>query len=134
MSKYDHLGKYLSQQNRNFIPMTFREIESIVGRALPASKNQRAWWSNNPTNNVMTRQWLEAGYETEAVDIASEKLIFRKKTKTANSAAVVSQPMSDADLPDHPIFGCMVGTLTVMPGVDLTEPMEFEWSGELYNE
>jgi transcriptional regulator with XRE-family HTH domain len=33
----------------------------------------------------------------------------------------------------HPAFGCMKGTITVMPGVDLTEPMEFEWSGELYN-
>jgi hypothetical protein len=34
----------------------------------------------------------------------------------------------------HPAFGCMKGTITVMPGVDLTEPMDFEWSGELYNE
>jgi len=34
----------------------------------------------------------------------------------------------------HPIFGCMKGTITIMPGVDLTEPMDFEWSGELYNE
>ena len=34
----------------------------------------------------------------------------------------------------HPAFGCMKGTITVLPGVDLTEPMEFEWSGELYNE
>lgn len=134
MSKYDHLGKYLSQQNRHFIPMTFREIESIVGKALPASKKHRAWWSNNPANNVMTRQWLEAGYETESVDIASEKLIFRKRARSAESAAVASEHVPDSELPDHPIFGCMAGTLTVMPGVDLTEPMEFEWSGELYNE
>ena len=34
----------------------------------------------------------------------------------------------------HPIFGCMKGTITVMPGVDLTEPMDFEWGGKLYNE
>ena len=32
----------------------------------------------------------------------------------------------------HPAFGCMKGTITIMPGVDLTEPMEWEWSGELY--
>lgn len=32
----------------------------------------------------------------------------------------------------HPVFGCMKGTVTIMPGVDLTEPMEFEWSDELY--
>ena len=34
----------------------------------------------------------------------------------------------------HPAFGCMKGTITIMPGVDLTEPMEFEWGGKLYNE
>lgn len=34
----------------------------------------------------------------------------------------------------HPIFGCMEGTITIMPGVDLTEPMDVEWSDKLYNE
>lgn len=34
----------------------------------------------------------------------------------------------------HPIFGCMQGTLTIAEGVDLTEPLDFEWSGKLYNE
>ncbi|WP_137154596.1 helix-turn-helix transcriptional regulator [Rhizobium sp. FKL33] len=32
----------------------------------------------------------------------------------------------------HSVFGCMRGSVTIMPGVDLTEPMEFEWSDELY--
>ena len=40
----------------------------------------------------------------------------------------------DAELPDHPIFGCMAGTVTVMPGIDLTEPIDFEWGQKLYNE
>jgi transcriptional regulator with XRE-family HTH domain len=40
----------------------------------------------------------------------------------------------DDDLPDHPIWGAMEGTIKVMPGVDLTAPMEFEWGGKLYNE
>ena len=34
----------------------------------------------------------------------------------------------------HPIFGCMKGTITVMPDVDLTEPVDFEWGEKLYNE
>jgi transcriptional regulator with XRE-family HTH domain len=42
--------------------------------------------------------------------------------------------VDDEDLPDHPIWGSMAGTITVMPGVDLTAPMEFEWSEKLYNE
>ena len=31
----------------------------------PTAQAQRAWWSNNASNNVMTRVWLEAGFRTE---------------------------------------------------------------------
>lgn len=36
----------------------------------------------------------------------------------------------------HPLFGSMAGTITVMPGVDLTAPMDWdvEWGEKLYNE
>lgn len=36
----------------------------------------------------------------------------------------------------HPVWGCMEGTITVMPGVDLTAPMDWdeEWGEKLYNE
>ncbi|MBX9456033.1 MAG: helix-turn-helix domain-containing protein [Rhizobium sp.] len=36
----------------------------------------------------------------------------------------------------HPVWGCMEGTVTVMPGVDLTAPMDWdeEWGEKLYNE
>lgn len=36
----------------------------------------------------------------------------------------------------HPAFGCMAGTITIMPGVDLTAPMDWdeEWGEKLYNE
>ncbi|MGO4350657.1 hypothetical protein AB4Z25_01840 [Rhizobium sp. RAF36] len=131
MSKYEPLGEYLRHQRRAHIPMTFMDIERILGKELPASKLHRAWWSNNANNNVMTKQWLDAGYETESVDIASERLVFRR-VESASTASDGDIPVTE--LPDHPIFGCMVGTLTVMPGVDLTEPMDFEWSEKLYNE
>lgn len=36
----------------------------------------------------------------------------------------------------HPAYGCMKGTITIMPGVDLTAPMDWdeEWGDKLYNE
>ena len=36
----------------------------------------------------------------------------------------------------HPAYGCMEGTITIMPGVDLTAPMDWEeeWGEKLYNE
>ncbi|MEA2936481.1 MAG: hypothetical protein QOD74_3127, partial [Variibacter sp.] len=62
--------------------MTFAEIERITGSKLPPkAQHQRAWWSNNPSNNVMTKVWLEAGYETERVDMAGRKLVFRRVGK-----------------------------------------------------
>lgn len=130
-SKYEALGQFLRQQTQERIPMSFEEIEKIVGTKLPESKKYPAWWSNNTSNNTMTRQWLDAGYQTESVNVDSEKLIFRKVRKLAAS---ISQDAADKELVDHPIWGCMAGTITVMPGVDLTEPMEFEWGGKLYNE
>ena len=131
MSKYEPLGKYLSQQNRAHIPMTFREIERILGHSLPASKSHRAWWSNNPTNNVMTQQWLDAGYETEAVDIASEKLVFRRVRGKLLSQPTEGERNGATEELDDPIFGCMKGTMTIPNGLDLTAPVDLDW-GRVY--
>jgi hypothetical protein len=127
MSKYEPLGRFLSQQSQDCIPMTFLEIERVLGRSLPPSKAHRAWWSNNPTNNVMTQQWLKAGYETEAVDVASEKLVFRRveDSPNQNGGTVENDDLSD------PIFGCMKGTMTIPPDLDLTAPADPDW-GKVY--
>jgi hypothetical protein len=121
--------------------MTFAEIERLLNLRLPASKQYPAWWSNNPSNNTMTREWLDAGYETEGVDIAGEKLVFRRVRRDA------PMPEGPSSVPPgghsgggigasprrHPIFGCMKGTLTILPGVDLTEPADPDW-GRVYED
>lgn len=117
MSKYEPLGQFLRSQHRDRVPMTFAEIEKVLNTKLPPSKRHRAWWSNNPDNNVMTREWLEAGYETEAVDTISEKLVFRRKT---GSASVDHQQRS-------PIFGCMKDMFKLAPGYDPTAPTGADW-------
>ena len=133
MRKYEPLGKFLSQQNRTYVPMTFREIERILGRTLPPSKMQRAWWSNNPTNNVMTQQWLDAGYETESVDIAGEKLVFRRAKDNAGSVEGDGEGGNGEDDLSDPIFGCMKGTMTIPADLDLTAPADPEW-GKVYQD
>jgi len=138
MSKYDLLGQYLKTQHASEVPMTFAEIERVVGTGLPPSAyRHRPWWSNNATNSVMTKVWLDAGYETSRVDIQARKLVFRRiarEAKGMSGMSDVAQEFTPADsvekkLGHHPAFGSMKGTFTIEPGYDLTSPMftDEEW-------
>ncbi|WEK50077.1 MAG: hypothetical protein P0Y66_20815 [Candidatus Kaistia colombiensis] len=130
MSKYDPLAHFLERSAASEIWMTFEEIEGILGFPLPPSQTHRAWWSNNASNNVMTKAWLAAGYETEQVDIEGRKLVFRRVARVpglrepgeGGKSAGVKQPRR------NPLFGFMAGTFTIAPGTDLTAPADGEWA------
>lgn len=126
MSKYTPLAEYLKKQSLEYVPMTFAEIERITGVKLPASATKhRPWWSNNPHNSVLTKVWLDAGYESEQVDMEKRKLVFRR----------VRAPKVPGDgaeeKPFHPLYGYMKGMVRVMPGVDITQPADPEWAARL---
>ena len=134
MSKYDPLTRYLADRDTAEVPMTFAEIETVIGVALPASKQYPAWWSNNPSNNVMTKAWLEAGFQTERVDTGGEKLVFRRARGKPRTTAK-PQPVS----PSAPgrsqgflerIRVKMAGTVTIPEGVDICEPTGEIWDAE----
>jgi hypothetical protein len=127
MSKYAALGDYLRKQRTTLIPMTFVEIERIVGSKLPKSQRYPAWWSNNPWNNVMTKVWLEAGFETEQVDVEARKLVFRRVRSAASSSEKSLKNEDTAGSTPHPIVGWMKGTVRIAPGIDLTEPADPDW-------
>src|ERR1700753_33052 len=77
MGKYEPLQSFLAAERAEEVPMTFAQIERIIGQSLPpAAFNHRPWWSNNASNNVMTKAWLNAGYKTERVDMDGRKLTF----------------------------------------------------------
>lgn len=135
MSKYSPLTLHLQVCQQALVPMRFAEIEAILGFALPPSSRQhRGWWSNNPINNVMTKAWLAAGFTTRNVDLAGEQVVFAKSAAAtapaptsgfAEGAAPMIWSGRTAKLPlgDHPLFGCMAGTLRVEAGFDLTAPL-----------
>jgi hypothetical protein len=134
MGKYQPLGDYLRKQGHELIAMRFEEIERIVGSKLPEkSQFHRAWWSNNSSNNVMTRVWLDAGYRTEQVDMSERRLVFRrahpsKPSETAlPETAAAPEPGPRAPTRRHPLFGALKGLLRVMPGTDLTKPADPTW-------
>lgn len=124
-SKYEPLAMYLKSQSFNAIPMTFEEVERVLGFALPpVAKSARAWWSNNPSNNVMTKVWTNAGFKSEQVDMEAERLIFRR-VDAAPSSSDSSKPRSTRSA----LFGCLKGSIQLAQGVDLTAPTEAEWDG-----
>lgn len=77
MSKYDALGKYLESQpaTTSSVTLEFRQIERILGFDLPASaREHRPWWANTASHSYTV--WLEAGWETSKVDMASGRVTF----------------------------------------------------------
>ncbi len=128
MGKYNRLGEFLRSQRAKEVPMTFAEIERVIGAKLPPNSPQYpAWWSNNPSNNVMTKVWLAAGFRTEQVDIKGRKVVFRRIEPGVAEAAV--QPPKKTG--QHPIFGALKGSVYIPEGVDLTEPADPDW-GKVY--
>ncbi len=110
MSKYTPLEEHLIHNGRSEVPMTFDQIEQLIGENLPNSaRKHRPWWSNNPSNSVITRSWLSAGYKTSKVDMVEEKLVFEK----------VQEPKSDKP---HPLIGCLKAKIQISIETDLTAP------------
>ena len=129
MSKYDALTLYLKGCPGSQIPMTFAEIEQVIGKSLPASRKYNAWWSNNPTNNVMTKAWLAAGYRTEQVDPVRERVVFVRDSRIENKAVSPPQEKKNGR---HPGWGALQGTTKWASNLDLTEPPDADW-GKVYD-
>ncbi|HEY1837967.1 MAG TPA: hypothetical protein VGG36_09940 [Rhizomicrobium sp.] len=143
MALYEPLGQYLKANGAGHIAMTFREVETVIGRKLPASAyRHRPWWANEERGHSHAKAWLGAGYETERVDMAARKLVFRR-TNASHAAQLGEMPgLSESDRMFEaeenrekkprrsPLFGALKGTFTIEPGYDLTSPMysDEEWA------
>jgi hypothetical protein len=114
--------------------MSFDEIERVIGAKLPPSATRhRAWWSNNAQNNVMTKAWRDAGFESEEVDMNGRRVAFRRvRSEASRDSGALSVDVTTKGR--HPIVGWMKGTLTIAAGVDLTRPADPEWGEAAHSE
>lgn len=121
MSKYEPLPQFLDSAGGNAHRMSFKEIERVLGFKLPKSAYEHeAWWSNNATGHSHARAWLKFGWRTGAVDLKGRKVTF----ELARSASAEKPPAK------RDPWGCMAGTITIMPGVDLMAPTGDKWNAE----
>ena len=88
--KYAPLFQHLAALGGCRWRATFAEIESILGFSLPQSaRAHRAWWENRHRNHTQARSWLAAGWQTSAVNLQAETLVFKRLNP---DAAAVSYP------------------------------------------
>ncbi len=138
-SKYDPLQTYLKAQSGAQVSMSFAEIERLIGCKLPPSaRKHRPWWSNNPSNSVITKAWLNASYRTAQVDMQGECLVFCRQS--ARGAAVFKPTAGQPSMPNsvqdsgavgngyrQSFYGCMKGMITIADDCDLTASADPDW-------
>ncbi|MBA3811921.1 MAG: hypothetical protein H0X27_09855 [Caulobacteraceae bacterium] len=78
MSKYEPLKQWLRRRPESEVPLSFAEVEALLGFALPHSARRHApWWANEARgSHVQAGAWLGAGWRTSRVNIGGEKLVF----------------------------------------------------------
>jgi hypothetical protein len=78
-SSYRPLGAYLVRQPGPTCSLTVAEVEALLGRPLPPSaRTRRTWWANYHAHNHCYHGWLAVGWRSEAVDMAGQRVTFRK--------------------------------------------------------
>jgi hypothetical protein len=132
-SKYEPLTRHLRAQRGSRVPMSFAEIERVLGTKLPPSaSSHRAWWSNNPTNNVMTKAWLEAGFQSEQVDLDGRRLVFKRAKAPSHPGFAESSKSDYVASRKLGLFGWLRGT--VVSTGDLTGPADPDWARRIADE
>lgn len=98
--KYGPLFQHLVALDVQQWRATFREIESVLGFALPNSARvHRPWWANQANGgHSHALAWHAAGWRTTAVNLAAEALVFERV------ADATAQPQGGRDLSMQELF------------------------------
>ena len=112
MGKYSPLKDFLAANAQDYVPMTFAEIEKVLGSQLPASKQYPGVVEQQSKQQPDDKKtgWRPA-IETEAVNTASGKLVFRRVKNRRLTVRRFHQERRTANArPLHPGIGFMKGS------------------------
>jgi hypothetical protein len=87
-SKYAPLSAYLARKAKyaNFVTLSFKQIEEIIGDELPHSAyDYENWWNNNLSRS-QSEAWLTVGWKAETVKMAKKEVTFRKERPALTEA------------------------------------------------
>ena len=93
MSKYQPLADYLSRLEENQVQMNFAQIERVAKLTLPKSAyDHSTWWANSRTRDThgWAHLWLQAGWESYNLNLASRTIEFRRAGDVAEAVASIA--------------------------------------------
>jgi hypothetical protein len=76
--EYRALHTYLEHRYASVVVLTFEQIESLIGFALPASaRTEREWWTNMVQTHGHSAAWTGAG-RTAAPNLGAGTITFER--------------------------------------------------------
>ncbi len=85
MGKYEPLRDYLAGRSGDEQPMTFSQVERLVGPLPYSAHEHRAWWAND--NKSQALAWRAAGWHVASVNQSSGHVVFARGIKGGSSSA-----------------------------------------------
>ena len=78
--KYEPLRRYLLTVPSATVTLTFADLETLLGSALPASAGTRAWWYQQAPPR---RAWEAAGWRLSRADRSQQRVTFVREGRAA---------------------------------------------------
>lgn len=102
--KHYNLKLFFAKSTAASITLTFKEIEAIDHRWLPASaRKNKDWWYPRDNCNMIAEAWITEGYHLHALDVEKEKVTLHRNEEGL-SRLVIPKALTTGKLPDNAIF------------------------------
>ena len=103
VSKYEGITRHLKFRAAftGIVKLTFARIDGLIGSNLPMEAyKSESWWSNSPSS-AHSKGWLDAGWETQEVNLKEGYVVFNKvrelprvRTRGRKSTSEITKPFT----------------------------------------